>query len=148
MPQNLNLNLYFDGINAAAVCALILHCLRADESEASGIQAAAFWAGHNGASMNISSIGSCLVTSRCQWVTMNSRNSQPHSLHTNRVMRTAQLSPKRSLFSIPRVLSSWNPQSGQFIPRTPPQLGCRASKSRFQPRTAQRLQIRSRSFGI
>jgi len=46
MPYYLNGHLSFCGIDTAAVLAFILHSPRTDESEASGIQAAAFRACH------------------------------------------------------------------------------------------------------
>jgi hypothetical protein len=48
LPDDLDLCLSFDYVNAVAVCVLELHHLGTDESEASGVQAAALWAGYFG----------------------------------------------------------------------------------------------------
>ena len=115
MPCHLNLHSSFHNIDAAAVCAFILNCLRTNEAEGLGVNAGAFRACHAGASMNSFCNSLCSDTSISQWVIMISRNSHPHFLHLCRVIRTTQFSPRLWPRSIPRVLRHAKPQSGQLV---------------------------------
>jgi hypothetical protein len=56
MPYDLEVNISFDSINAAAVCAFVPHSLRPYVTEVLGVQAAAFRAGHVCASMKTSAL--------------------------------------------------------------------------------------------